>query len=374
MRAKLRTYLLFLVCAILAACSDGSIETWRDVGYKGKARLDAYLAAERFLEQYGYPVESRPGWPDLRRGDAGMLLIPASVLTTETYVRELSSWIEQGGHLVCLVDHAESYLDDWSGSGTFHIKEPDEEIVPIPLDKWLKDMRLELSRTPEKLTAERLTLDGESYEIFAESSVGVSAFNAPPSTFGQSRYGHGLITVMTDARPFRNRYISDHDHAAILLALAEQSPLAGRVIVVRDAALSLWSLLWRHAWPALVGLLALTFFWLWKNMPRFGPLRREEGRSNLRDYDHHLEALGDFQWRLDRGCAMLRPLRESVLERAQRISGAAHQEVDLFTWLGERTGIGRERAERAMTHERPADGSAFTRAIADLQTIHLSLS
>jgi hypothetical protein len=372
MKIKIKRGLLFMICVILVACSGSSTPTYRDVGYKGKARLDAYLAAERFLERYGYTVESRPGWPDLEH-DAAMLIVPASVLSTETYVREVSGWVAQGGHLLCLIDNAESHIDDWSNYGRFH---EDEELVPAPLEKWLKSMQLEVSRAPEtaKRKAERLTLSGETYEIFAESTAGVAAFGATPAVFGQSQYGHGLITVMTDARPFRNRYISDHEHAAILLALADQSPVEGRVIVVRDAALSLWSLLWRHAWPALIGLLALTVFWLWKNMPRFGPLRREEGRSNLRDYDHHLEALGDFQWRLDRGQAMLRPLRESVLERAQRISGAAHKEVDLFGWIGERTGLGRERAERAMTHERPADGSAFTRVIADLQTIHLSLS
>jgi hypothetical protein len=368
---KLRRYVLFLVCVILAACTGSSSYTWREVGYKGKARLDAYLAAERFLEEYGYSVESRPGWPDLEYG-ASFLIVPASVLSTETYVRELGNWVAQGGHLLCLVENAESSIDDWSKFGSYTAD--DDEIVPAPLEKWLKDMRLVLNRGSEKHTAERLTLDGETYEVFAESTTSVAAFGASPGVFGQSQYGQGLITVMTDARPFRNRYISDHEHAGMLLALAHQSPMEGRVIVVRDAALSLWTLLWRHAWPALLGLLALTVFWLWKNMPRFGPLRREEGRSTLRDYDHHLEALGDFQWRLDRGSAMLRPLRESVLERAQRISGAAHREVDLFAWMGERTGIGRERAERAMTHERPADGSAFTRAIADLQTIHLSLS
>ncbi len=373
MKRKLKRALLVLGCVILAACSGSSTPTYREIGYKGKARLDAYLAAERFLERYGYTVESRPGWPDLKH-DASMLIVPASVLSTETYVREMESWVARGGHLLCLVENAESHLDDWSSYGSTFYR--DGELMPKPLETWLKGMRLEFKRKEDgsKQVANQLTVDKGKYEVFAESWSEVSAFGTAPGVFGQSQYGHGLITVMTDARPFRNKYIANYDHAAMLLALVEQSPQPGRVIVVRDAALSLWALLWRHAWPALVGLAALTVFWLWKNMPRFGPLRREEGRSNLRDYDHHLEALGDFQWRLDRGTAMLRPLRESVLERAQRLSGAGQREVDLFTWIGERTGIGRDRAERAMTNERPADGSSFTRVIADLQTIHFSLS
>ena len=179
---------------------------------------------------------------------------------------------------------------------------------------------------------------------------------------------------MVDARPFRNRYIADHDHAALLLSVVEASPYEGSVVIVRDAALSLWTLLWRNGWPALAGLLAVTVVWLWKNMPRFGPLRRGEGPSTLRDYDHHLEALGDFQWRLDKGAALLRPLRDSVLERAQRLAAVAHRDGDLFEWISQRAGLTRDRAQRAMTHEHPGDPASFTRVLADLQKIHLSLS
>ncbi|WP_367874391.1 DUF4350 domain-containing protein [Luteolibacter sp. Populi] len=366
--------LLLLLCLLVAGCTDYGPPIWKEIGYKGKARLNAYLAAGRFLERYGYTVESPAGWPDLESG-AAMLIVPAAVISNESYVREISNWVAQGGHLLCLIDNAESHQDDWGNFSNRHLSR--DERLPSSFEKWLAAMKLELGErgaASGKTTAERLNVDGESYEVFAESSTTVSAFGAPDAVFGQSAYGEGLITVMTDARPFRNRFISDHDHAAFLLALVKQNPFEGRIIVVRDAVQSLSDLLWRHAWPALIGLLVLTLFWLWKNMPRFGPLRREEGRTTMRDYDHHLEALGDFQWRLDRGAAMLRPLRESVLERAQRLAAIAQREDDLFAWIGERAGIGRERAERAMTHERPADGTSFTRVIADLQKIHLSLS
>ena len=124
----------------------------------------------------------------------------------------------------------------------------------------------------------------------------------------------------------------------------------------------------------MIGLLAVVVFWLWKNMPRFGPLRREEARSNARDYDHHLEALGDFQWRLDKGAAMLRPLRDSILERAQRLAAAGQRQEDLFEWIAQRAAITRDRAARAMSPDRPADPPSFTRLLADLQHIHLSLT
>lgn len=363
---------LWLIAALLLAGCGGSYTTrTEERGYKGKAKLDAYLAATRFLETMGHTVINKPGWPEL--DEVAVMLVPASVLSTDSYVREVEEWVIDGGHLICLIEKAESYHDDWGRYGRYRMSEDDA--VPESLAGWMAEAGLEFSDGGgTKVEAKRLRLDEESYEVFAESKTGVQKGNRSRRVMAQAEQGEGLITVMTDARPFRNRYIGDHDHAALLLALVDLSPYEGSVAIIRDGGLSLWTMLWRHGWPALVGLLVLTAVWLWKNMPRFGPLRREQEPTNQRDYDHHLEALGDFQWRLDKGAAMLRPLRDSVLERAMRLSAATHRDGDLFEWLGQRAGMTRERAERAMTHERPADPTSFTRVVADLQQLHLSLT
>ncbi len=358
-----------LLCLLLAGCG-GYTTTRREIGYKGRAKLDAYLAAGRFLERYGFQVTSEPGWPELDHGVA-MLIVPAEVISTEAYVREVGEWVSRGGHMLCLVEYGESRHNDWSAFGGISA---DEEAVPEALGEWLDSAGVELEKAGEKLTAERIRYNGTAYEVFAESRAAIAGGRDTRRVFRQIPHGEGLVTVMTDARPFRNRYIADHDHAALLLALAESSPYGGRVVIVRDAAISLWTLVWLHGRAGVIGLLAVTVFWLWKNMPRFGPLRREEERSALRDYDHHLEALGDFQWRLDKGAAMLRPLRDSILERAQHQAAVAHRGADLFEWIAQRADITRERAERAMTHERPPDQTSFTRLLADLQRIHLSLT
>jgi len=359
-----------LMCLMLAGCG-GYTTTRRETGYKGKARLDAYLAAARFLESFGFEVVSKPGWPELDP-DVAMLIVPAEVISTEAYMREVSAWVRNGGHLLCLVEWGESYHDDWR---TFGLPfSGDNEVVPEVLGTWLKNAGLELdARTGDKLTADKIKFSGRNYEVFAESTAEIGGTKSK-RVFDQTQYGEGLITVMTDARPFRNRYIGDHEHAALLLALANASPYEGTIVIVRDAAISLGTLVWRHGWMVVIGLVVVIFFWLWKNMPRFGPLRREEARSTVRDYDHHLEALGDFQWRLDKGAAMLRPLRDSVLERAQRMAASTHRDSDLFDWIAQRADITRDRAERAMTNDRPPDPASFARLIADLQKIHLSLT
>jgi hypothetical protein len=360
--------LWMLLCLLLAGCGGSYTTRTEETGYKGKAKLDAYLAATRFLQRMDYEVINKPGWPDLNQ--VSVMLVPASVLASDAYVREVKAWVQRGGHLICLLENAESYRNDWGRSGggsRFSFEE-----VPKPLETWLKEEGLTLSKEGGKLEAKKLEADGESYEVFVESEVGIQEGGHPRQAMAQADVGHGIVTVMADARPFRNRYIGDNDHAELLLALVEMSPDEGSVAIIRDGGLSLWTMLWVHGWPALIGLLVLTVIWLWKNMPRFGPMRRQEEPTHQRDYDHHLEALGDFQWRLDKGQALLRPLRDSVLERALRLGGQHHG--DVFEWMAQRAGITRDRAERAMTHERPPDPTSFTRVVADLQQLHLSLT
>jgi len=188
------------------------------------------------------------------------------------------------------------------------------------------------------------------------------------------KHQEGRITFVADARPFRNRWIGDYDHAELFLALHDASPYEGTTAFVRNVSLSFFGLLWSRAWPAVTALIVLIVFWLWKNLPRVGPLDSVESTSEVRSYEHHLEALGDFHWRLDRAEGLLRPLRAGLIERAQRLAlTSGNREADVFQLIADRAGISRERAERAMTFERSKDGSTFTQLVADLQTIHLSI-
>ena len=105
-----------------------------------------------------------------------------------------------------------------------------------------------------------------------------------------------------------------------------------------------------------------------RNMPRFGPIESEAKETQLRAYDHHLEMIGDFHWRLDRGLALLEPLRRELQELChhwQQKTGKIDE--GLFDVLSSRSGIPLERVARAMTEHRPADTMMFSRAVADLQ-------
>jgi hypothetical protein len=187
-------------------------------------------------------------------------------------------------------------------------------------------------------------------------------------------HGDGLLTVVADARMFRNRWIGDREHAELLLALLEGSPYAGGVVFVRSAVASLGELLRERLWQVLVGLAAVLVLWLWKNMRRFGALEPATPPQVLRGYDHHLEALGGFAWRLDRARSLLAPLRERIVENGQRLTARAGVSTpDFFELLAARSGLPRERVLRALAEPEPADAGVLVQTSADLQKLLHSL-
>ncbi|MGB6221827.1 DUF4350 domain-containing protein [Haloferula sp.] len=365
--------LMLFPLLVLASCSYE--ETTRETGHKGKARINPYLAAERFLSEFDYEVENQSGWPELS-GQVSMVMVPASSLTARGYVKELGDWTRRGGHTVVLLSHGEAYLNDWRKGGFNPFRTKDD--FPEPFTEWMEELDLELEQTSrqddDKTTAEKVEFLGQEYEVFMESALIPLDEQGEAKMVRSIAYGGGRLTLVADARPFRNRWIGDYDHAALLLAMEESSPYVGRTIFIRNVSLSFWKLLWSRAWPAMIALILLVVFWLWKNLPRFGPLDSREAVGTTRAYDHHLEALGDFHWRLDRAEGLLRPLRDSIIERAHRLAlTSGHRDADVFQLMAERAGISRERAQRAMTFERSKDQGAFNRLVADLQTIHLSI-
>lgn len=354
---------------VLTGCGD-YVEKIRDIGHKGRARLNPYLAAERLLAGAGNEVIQRPGWPDFDRDDPATVFVPASVLSAEGYVRTLGEWVERGGHAVVFLEGGEAYRNDWSDPVFRRVEE-----FPEPCREWLEEagFRLELGRA-RKSSADAVDYGSGSFEVFIESHQEVAAVAGESGQIASVGSGEGRITVLGHAAPFRNRWIGDHEHAALLLEVNEMSPYYGAVMFVRNASLSFWAMLWERAWPALCGIVLLVVFWLWRNLPRFGPLDSHEGPAGSRAYDHHLEALGDFHWRLDRAAGMIQPIREGLLERAQHLLlSSGRREADVFQVIAERAGIPRDRAERAMGSGNPGDAGAFTRMVADLQAIHQSI-
>jgi hypothetical protein len=361
-----------MVFLSLTACDY--VEHTREIGYKGRARANPYLAAERMLEAYDLPVSDEREWPE-RSEDASAMFFPVSILQSRQSIDQAEQRLRDGAHVVIFMNHGESHRSDWSEArGMFQ----SEEALSEAFLKWAESMGMKFEEGPGSTGSMTdpvtVQLAGKEYEIGAAAGMQLYHHGEEARLVSFERF-FGRLTFIADARPFRNRYIGDHQHAALLIQLVELSPESGPIRWIRSASLSLWALLWDRVAPFLIGIAAVVAIWLWKNLPRFGPVQPPSSEAELRAFDQHLEALGDFHWRLDQAEALLRPLRAAVLERGQRLAHALGQpDADIFQLLAERAGLSRERAERAMIHERPRDAAVFTRVVADLQTLHLHLT
>lgn len=359
----MRVFWLLVAAFCLTACDYTEVK--REVGYKGKARINPWLAAERFTARRDKEVRSLASWTAPAVGDI-VWFVPASLLGNQSYTRNVEEWVEDGGHLVLLVENADTETNDWSKSTS------DPSLEPA-LFRMLDRVGIDLNDggfSDDQVKASSIEFRGKSYRVDARSASSVTVDEGEPGVFASVKHGDGRMTVITDARIFRNRWIAENDHAGLLAALIEATEYEGAVGFLRGSGLSLWGLLDKHLWPVLVGLGVLVVLWLWKSLTRFGPIEATEKVSTLRGYEHHLEALGDFQWRLDRAVALLDPLRAQIVERGQRISArSGRRDDDFFQFLADRADLPRERVFRALAESAPPDSATLTRTAADLQKL-----
>ncbi len=358
----MRLFLCAAAAVVFVSCDYVEVE--REIGFKGKARVNPWLAAERYAERSGIEVKSVISWTAPEWSDATWFL-PAPVLSNASFVSRVEEWVMEGGHLILLVEKAGADRNDWSNYS-------EEPVLEPPLFRMLEraGIKLDLKPTGSEVTADRIRFKGESYKVDAASKSAVSAGKGKPGVFASRALGDGRISVVTDSRIFRNRWIGDEEHAALLDALLSATEYAGTCGFMRGTGLSFFAMLAEHLWPLLVGLGLLTVVWLWKNLGRFGPVEPAATAPVLRGYEYHLEALGDFQWRRDKAVSLLAPLREQVVELGQRASvRAGRRDADFFQYLADLAGIPREHVFRALAEPAPSDSAILTRTTADLQLL-----
>lgn len=358
-----------VLLVLLAGCSEFE-EVEKEVGYKGKARSNPWLAAERFAGEYGYAVESLTAW-EAPEDDTAVWLVPASVLNNESFVRKAGTWAKEGGHLVVVLDHAGAEISDWRSFDT-------EVEVAEPLARMLEEAGIKLTQQEQKDLFKSwetkplvIEFDDEKFRVEAGAGKQVAVDGGTPGVFASVRTGVGRISALADARIFRNRWIGNGDHAALLLALIDAADFEGAVRFSRGASLSLWGMLRRHLWAVLLGMAAVLVVWLWQTGVRFGPIESAQPPMATRSYAHHLEALGSYHWRVDRAGVLLGPLRERIFEQSLRLAPrVGRNTAEVQRWLAERSGLPVERVAAALDTGPPADAASLTRITADLQLLN----
>jgi hypothetical protein len=259
------------------------------------------------------------------------------------------------------------------------------EVIPEKPD----DSRLELNKPRIRdaadvtTTISKLSWEGRTYEVEIpdfvsfnlQRDLGESEFvaGAKDKAFILGlRHGLGRITLMNHARPFRNRYLGDHDHASWLIALTGKDALD--VWFISGMQKSFMGLLWDHALSVILTLIALLLVWLWCHLPRFGPMR-QVALHETKHFVDHIGALGHFFHRLKRDDVLLvdsaKQVRAKALIRFPQLHGAGDDA--LLTKLAEVSGLPIERIQSALAP--PAKPAPFqlVALLKDLQTLHQSL-
>lgn len=185
-------------------------------------------------------------------------------------------------------------------------------------------------------------------------------------------HGDGRVTVLNHARPLRNRYLDENDHARWLLALVGDEPRSVQFIVTLQS--SFWNLLWTRAWMPLIGLALLTVIWLWVYMPRFGPMRQVV-LHDTKHFAEHIGALGQFFYRMQRPDILLGAAADAVRARALRLHphlGNLDDEA-LVQMLAPISPIPPERIRAALKPPGKVPGHEMVRLLQDLQMLKTAL-
>ena len=369
--------LLMLAAVFLTGCKGHWEDREKELGHLGEARRNPWLAATRLLEMNGYSVVQQRSVLDLPDREA-VLIVPADAVLSEAMAKRLIDWTRRGGHLIYLAEGGEQYRNDWgqgSGGGGMVRQALHPLLTLLEVDiveKSSAGRALDMVRIGDQefktSFGHQIRFDVREAELKGHFKAG----DAEETPLVSLRSGGGRITLLAHAHPFRNRWIDDDEHAALLLGLVSLTGQGYEVIFVKAGRVSLWAMLKEHASPALLATAVLLVFWLWSVLPRFGPLRSLPLRGGRR-FATHLDEAGSFLWKQGLTDALLDAPRMAVLAAARRQS--YREDERLFTsLLATRAGLSVERVHDALYSGNAKDGRLFTIQMADLQTLLAALS
>jgi hypothetical protein len=409
---------------LLCGCGNGHWEEVEKItGYKGKARLNPFLAAERLLKDLGHNAHAAKSLGKMPTHDAAIFISGEGGLP-DGRAKQLLRWTYSGGHLIYFLGGTRPYNDFESKFGSFlsamlleEEKDPileqlgvgvqkrfseeevkdrlkkiageDEDADEAELDEDEDEEEVKKARKDEVWleSEEEVTWNGRTYHLSLGGYQNMilkrkllpgefSAGSKNESLALHLRHGMGTVTLLAHARPFRNHWIGEHDHARWLSALVGESG-SKEVLFVSASTGSFFGLLWQHGWMAVVTLVLCIGFWLWQQMPRFGPLADVE-LDSTRHFASHIGALGEFFWRMRRVTLLVNAARDAVWERVRERhrsldDGSRQMNDQLAEEIARRSGLPAKRVSAAFDVTPPNSAHNFVNLMRDLQTIRRAL-
>jgi len=385
----MKLLLIFALSLLLSACqkSRNNPDEWEveeiPLGYRGLARINPYLAAERFLSAHGYNAKSSLVWSEVEE-NMDIIMIPASFLSTKGMGMRALDWVEEGGMLVITVEGGEGEINDHQSTMRyFWSEEPDLSGFDYLIDKTGIEIEQNVWEVVGETEANghlvpswhaadfEIMQNGETkdYQVEFQGDVALNArygerWESANENLGRmvtTEFGYGDIMVLSHARAFRNAYIDRADHAQFVMQVGNWRG-AKSIVFLYGSGTSFMGLLWQHTSQAIIAGLLLLAFWLWMRIPRFGPLK-EDDHIVLSGYSDDLSASARFLWRKKQLHHYFRPLRDRI-ENKNHGDSESHYQL-----LAEKSGLSREEVVEAMTASEVKDPASLTRIVRRLQTI-----
>jgi len=262
------------------------------VGFSGEARVNPFHAARLLLERLEFKVEQKADFSKLGALPPGAILVLAADRSEldPTSARSLLSWVERdGGQLIIGAERElphDALLDRINVQATWtaerETKAPSAQAVidRLPLADGTQ-LRVDLLPSP---VLHDLDEDADAWRFESRGGLRILQFG----------WGEGQITVFSTLRPFTNAEIGRLDHAELLAQMTQHEDGPGEVFIIRyleSPSFPGW--LAEHAPAALVATALFLLVWLWRVVPRFGPLEPSPvpDRKSLLE---HIRAVGRF--------------------------------------------------------------------------------
>jgi hypothetical protein len=258
------------------------------VGYSGQARSNPYYAAGLLLGRMGKQVTQQTTLTavDALPATATVVLPNARADMDPVLLHDLLAWVEAGGHVIAGVEapFAKDPLLEAIGVRARWAEEHDDgaqkkppvDEVTLPDGKILRARlggAVVLNDPDQSASWRQSGPDGDSLLVFER--------------------GKGRIVVLSTLQPFTNPALDRFDHAALLWHFVQDA--GPQVLLVRRIeSVSLLAWLREHALAALAALGVLVALWLWRVVPRFGPLQPAD-IAQRRSLLEHLRAVGRFE-------------------------------------------------------------------------------
>ena len=383
---------LLLATLLLVGCSRPSHKETRDIGYKGLARTQPFLALQRTIEELGWQPSNIHSLSEMPR--RGTLVLSGGSGIRSSVARQAMTWVEQGhGHLILLMDGTDSWQDDWN-TDFFSLFTGVEGLKQHPVIRALNLIpsenridKLSKSAKPDpleyKLHREDLKFSdfgGITFETKDLTQPADFMIGEPEKAAVVSVPWHtGRITVVGNATAFRNRFIDQEQNALTFVRLLQfesfpDSGISDTVAFMLSSSDGFFTMLWQQYWMALIALISVIIFWLWKNIPRFGPQQPVRDTS-ARQFSEHLLMSGNFFWRHGQTLDLLLPIRTAIQTKLQHRHGMhPHEdEANIIEHLARFSGLPSERVASAWNASYIKDGRALLTCIQDLQTIEQSI-